>query len=234
VRLLLSEAMQDNRSELSRHIRGYSGTRRRILVVDDDPMHVEFMRGLLTPLGFHVDAVHSGAAARAAATSLAPDLVMVDLSLPDRTGWDVLREIRADPALARMRVLVVSANAHEYAPGSPEALHDGFVMKPVDIAVLLSSLQSHLRLEWVYGSDPAIAATGLVVSEELKGKIAKHLEDLWQLGLIGHVRGIQARLREFEAAEPAAGPLAHALRAMVERFDMKRYMTTIRELRESA
>jgi hypothetical protein len=72
------------------------------------------------------------------------------------------------------------------------------------------------------------------VGPELKLKISNHLEDLWQLGLIGHVRGIQARLRELETAEPEAASLAQGLRAMVERFDMKRYMTTIRELREIA
>jgi hypothetical protein len=136
--------------------------------------------------------------------------------------------------LSRVPVLVVSANAHEYAPGSAQVLHDGFVMKPVDAAVLLSGLKARLRLEWIYGSDPAAVEAGLTVSTELRGKIGNHLEDLWQLGLIGHVRGIQARLREFEAAEPAASGLAHSLRAMVERFEMKRYMTTIRELRETA
>jgi CheY-like chemotaxis protein len=162
----------------------------------------------------------------------APDLVMVDLSLPDMTGWQVLQQMRAVPALARVPVLVVSANAHEYAPGSAQVLHDGFVMKPVDAAVLLAGLQSRLGIEWIYGADQAAAAAALTISTELRHKIGKHLEDLWQLGLIGHVRGIQSRLREFEAAEPAAAGLAQSLHAMVERFDMKRYMTTIQELRE--
>jgi response regulator RpfG family c-di-GMP phosphodiesterase len=158
---------------------------------------------------------------------------MMDLSLPDMTGWEVLRALRPELLRSGIRVLVVSANAHEYAPGSSEALHDGFVMKPVDAAVLLAALQVQLRLEWVYGSDPAAAEAGLDIDPALREKIRKHLEELWQLGLIGHIRGIQARLREFEAAEPAAGALARSLRAMVERFDMKRYMTTIQGLRES-
>ncbi len=234
VRLLLSEALQDSRTELSRHIRGYAGTRRRILVVDDDPAHVDFMSGLLVPLGFLVDAVHTGAAAVAAAVASPPDLIMVDLSLPDMTGWDVLRQMREDPELEKVPVLVVSANAHEYAPGSAQVLHDGFVMKPVDVSVVFSALQRMLRLEWTYGGEQPDAEAGLCVGGELRARIGTHLEELWQLGLIGHVRGIQARLREFEVSEPAAGPLAQALRTMVERFDLKRYMTTIRELRESA
>ncbi len=232
VRLLLSEAMQDVKVEMSRHIRGYSGARRRILVVDDDPLHVAFMQGLLVPLGFDVASARTGAEAAPAAAGFAPDLAMVDLSLPDMTGWEVMDGLRADPALSRMRVLVVSANAHEYTPGSAEALHDGFVMKPVDAAVLLTALQVQLRLEWIYGTDPAAAEAGLVITADLRDRIGKHLEELWQLGQIGHVRGIQSRLREFEAAEPAARALAQALRAMVEGFDMKRYMKTIQELRE--
>ncbi len=148
------------------------------------------------------------------------------------TGWQVMGTLSEDPALSRMRVLVVSANAHEYTPGGAEALHDGFVMKPVDAAVLLSALQAQLRLEWIYGSDAAAAEAGLVITAELRERIGRYLEELWQLGQIGHVRGIQSRLREFEVEEPAASALAQALRAMVERFDMKRYMTTIRGLRE--
>jgi hypothetical protein len=71
------------------------------------------------------------------------------------------------------------------------------------------------------------------VAPALLGRIGRHLEDLWQLGQIGHVRGIQARLREFEAVEPSAMALARSLRMMVERFEMKGYMTMIQELREN-
>jgi CheY-like chemotaxis protein len=201
--------------------------------VDDDVNHVQFMQGLLQPLGFEVSAVHTGGEAAEAAANT-PDLIMVDLSLPDATGWEVIRRLRDIPALQRVRMLVVSANAHEYAPGSEIALHDGFVMKPVEASMLLAALQTQLHLEWNYSSEPVTPDTLLQFTPELTRRLGKHLEDLWQLGLIGHVRGIQSRLREFEAQEPEAGPLVKALRAMVEKFDMKRYMTTIKGLRESS
>jgi signal transduction histidine kinase/DNA-binding NarL/FixJ family response regulator len=232
VRVMLSEAMQDSGAELSRLVRGYQGMRRRLLVIDDDHSHVEFMRGLLEPLGFEVAAVHVGAGAVAAAAP-APDLIMVDLSLPDMTGWEVMQRLRAVPALEGVRILVVSANAHEFVPDGEATLHDGFVVKPVEVSVLLAELQRQLRLEWTYAVDQVSPAANLQVSTELVGKVARHLEDLWQLGLIGHVRGIQARLRDFEQQEPQAKPLVEALRAMVENFDMKRYMNTIKGLREN-
>lgn len=233
VRLLLSEALQHAGSERSRDIRGYRGPRRRILVVDDDPVHVQLMESLLRPLDFEVESVGTGGEAAAAAARFRPDLAMLDLSLPDMTGWDVARALRADPANDALRVLIVSANAHEFLPGSDKALHDGFLMKPVDMTLLLAALQTQLYLEWDYGTEAAVAEGQVEMGAELLARAARHLEELWQLGQIGHVRGIQARLREFESAEPAAAALVRSLRAMVERFDMKGYMSTIRGLREN-
>ncbi|MEO8316617.1 MAG: ATP-binding protein, partial [Pseudomonadota bacterium] len=232
IRMLLSEAMQDASAELSRLANGYQGTRRRILVIDDDLSHVEFMRGLLQPLGFEASAVNTGAEA-AQAASYKPDLIMVDLSLPDMTGWEVIRQLRNMPELQGVRILVVSANAHEYSPGG-EALHDGFVIKPVEVSTLLSALQKQLHLEWTYSSEQIHEDAAPQLSPDMLGRCGIHLEDLWQLGQIGHVRGIQSRLRDFEAQEPQAQALVRALREMVEKFDMKLYMTTIKGLRESS
>lgn len=232
VRVLLSEAMQDAQVAHARHIRGYLGERRRLLIVDDDANHVSFMLGLLRSLGFEVSSVGTGAAAVDAAAEI-PDLIMVDLSLPDATGWEVIRALRDRPSLRSVRILVVSANAHEFAPGSEESLHDGFVMKPVDLSVLLATIQKQLHLQWEYGEEAAVPAPEAAQFDAaMARRYAKQLEDLWQLGMIGHVRGIQARLREFEANEPDARPLVKVLSGLVQKFDMKRYMETIRGLRE--
>ena len=234
VKLLLSEALQQVGMEGALRVRGYQGPRRRILVVDDDPLHVQMMRSLLEPLQFELETIGTGSEAVSAALRFRPDLVLLDLSLPDMSGWDVAEGLRLRPELRSLRVVIVSANAHEFMPGSEQALHDGFLMKPVDVQVLLEALQAQLHLTWTHGSDVPVAEGRVEVTRDVIDRIGRHLEDLWQLGQIGHVRGIQARLREFETAEPAASSLARSLRGMVERFDMKSYMSTIRELRESA
>ena len=56
-------------------------------------------------------------------------------------------------------------------------------------------------------------------------------DDLYQLGLIGHVRGIQAKLREMEA-DPANQAFAHQMRALVASFDLKRYMLVLEGMRK--
>src|SRR5690606_29440014 len=74
VRLLLSEAMEHPPKERARQIRGYAGPRRRILVVDDDPAHVQVMTSLLAPLQFDVEVAMTGAAAERMAMEFRPDL----------------------------------------------------------------------------------------------------------------------------------------------------------------
>src|SRR5690606_5634935 len=98
VRLLLSEAMQPAGGARTRQVRGYQGLRRRILVVDDDASHVQVMRSLLHPLDFEVESAGTGAEAVKVAAHFRPDLALVDLSLPDITGWDVVRPFRAEAA----------------------------------------------------------------------------------------------------------------------------------------
>src|SRR6187200_2780216 len=108
---------------------------------------------------------------------------------------------RARPALQGMPVVMVSANAHEYAPGGYGANHDAFLTKPVDISVLLETLRTCLKLEWRYHAEPAPVRTH---DSMLRAAPAArhHLEDLWQLGMIGHVRGIHAKLRDIESEDP--------------------------------
>ena len=58
-----------------------------------------------------------------------------------------------------------------------------------------------------------------------------HVDDLYQLGLIGHVRGIQAKLLEMES-DPTNKPFASRMRALVANFDLKRYMHVLEGMRK--
>ena len=58
-----------------------------------------------------------------------------------------------------------------------------------------------------------------------------HLDDLYQLGRIGHVRGIQAKLRQMEEEDFANAPVIKQLRGLVANFDLKRYMNVVEAMR---
>jgi signal transduction histidine kinase/CheY-like chemotaxis protein len=232
VRMLLSEAVHDGKVDNVRWIRGYEGERKSILLIDDNVSHVSILTSLFTSLGFRVSSADTGIGGVARAATSMPDLAIVDISLPDMTGWETIGRIRSLPGSEQLRVVVASANAHESAPGGGTAVHDDFLVKPLDLSVLLASVQRQLQLTWLYKPEAlADSPENGVVAGQLSDTATRHIEDLWQLGLIGHVRGIHAKLRDLDAEHPRNRTLAARLRSMVDRFDMSQYMNTLKELR---
>lgn len=81
----------------------------RILVVEDDPSIRELLVADLELEGHEVQAVGDGLAALAAIEAEAPDAVVCDVMMPELTGWDVVRRLRADERFATLPVVVLSA-----------------------------------------------------------------------------------------------------------------------------
>jgi CheY-like chemotaxis protein/anti-sigma regulatory factor (Ser/Thr protein kinase) len=236
VRLLLSEAApapqagEQAAGAGARAVTGYLGARRRLLLVDDDAAHLDIVQSLLRPLGFELFAAHDGPTGLALAAECRPDLAMVDLSMPGLSGWQVAERLRGLAGPGSPRIVIVSANAHEFAPGGGGAAHDAFLIKPIDMQRLLECLAGQLALQWTH--EPAPAASDAESSEAgLPGHSRHHVDDLYQLGLIGHVRGIQAKLREMEN-DPGNRPFASRMRALVANFDLKRYMHVLEGMRK--
>ena len=103
-----------------------------ILIVEDDRGVREGMAVLLEGEGYQVEAVAGGRAALALMRERMPSLVLLDLMMPEMTGWAVHEAMLQDPALRRVPVCVISAVADE-APDGATAVLD----KPVKIAELL-------------------------------------------------------------------------------------------------
>jgi signal transduction histidine kinase/CheY-like chemotaxis protein/purine-cytosine permease-like protein len=234
VRLLLSEARHDpSVPAITQRVQGYLGARRRILLVDDDPIHLDIVRGVLVPLNFEIYTAGNGGEGLVMARQCLPDLVMLDISMPDMTGWQVATQLRGLPEMQATKIVIVSANAHEYNPGGDEeAPHDAFVMKPVDIQVLLDCMGSLLRVQWIYQAQPQDTPIESAV-EPIALHARHHIDDLYQLGRIGHVRGIQAKLNEMESVDPASKPFATHLRKLVTNFDLKSYMQALEVMRKN-
>jgi signal transduction histidine kinase/CheY-like chemotaxis protein/purine-cytosine permease-like protein len=228
VRLLLSEAAPTPNIEIARAVTGYAGARRRLLLIDDDASHIDIVRSLLEPLGFELFCAHDGESGLKLAHEHHPDLAMVDVSMPGMTGWQVAERLRAMPE-GSPKIVIVSANAHEFAPGGAESSHDAFLIKPIDMQRVLECLAVQLDLRWK-DEDPG-AAREADLQGSLPDHSRHHVDDLYQLGLIGHVRGIQAKLREMET-DPVNKPFATRMRALVANFDLKRYMNVLEGMRK--
>jgi two-component system, cell cycle response regulator DivK len=116
-----------------------------ILLVEDTPANLALASKLLRAAGHEVIATETAAEGVALATARLPDLVLMDLGLPDMDGWQALREIRADERAAALRVIAFTADAmlgdRERALASG---FDGYMSKPIDFATFAASVEGYL------------------------------------------------------------------------------------------
>lgn len=120
----------------------------RILTVEDTGHNLDLMTYLLEACGHEVLPARTGAAGLARALADRPDLVVLDLQLPDIDGFQVLTALRADPSTAGLPVVAVTAYAmvgdrdHVLAAG-----FDGYLAKPIDPATFVRSIDAFLPPE---------------------------------------------------------------------------------------
>ena len=121
----------------------------RILSIEDDPE----MRGLLQLIferqGHHVVGVKKGEFGLELLKSLRPDILLLDLMLPDVDGWELYRELKEDKELAQVPVVIVSARNEEddAQDGYRVVGNDRFVEKPFEVKELIEVVNHILKRE---------------------------------------------------------------------------------------
>jgi two-component system phosphate regulon response regulator PhoB len=118
----------------------------RILVVDDEPDLLELVRLNLDQAGFQVETADSGGAALHALRKSPPDLMILDLMLPDLSGTEICREVRANPELAHLPIIMLTARAEEVDRiVGLELGSDDYVTKPFSPRELTLRVKAVLR-----------------------------------------------------------------------------------------
>lgn len=122
-----------------------NNTAKHVLLVDDDESIVEPLRLAFEDRGHRVSVASDGTQALSLIERLSPDLVVLDLVMPRRSGFAVLDRI-ADFATRRPRIMMVTANAElRYRQVAADRGVDTFIAKPYDIAMLLDEAESLLQ-----------------------------------------------------------------------------------------
>lgn len=117
----------------------------RILVIEDNADNLELVRFLLEQAGFQVISAMDGLDGLEKARSLKPDLVLLDMSLPELDGWHLAKKLKDAPETARIPIIALTAHT---LPGDRrralEAGCDGFISKPLNVARFASQIQEYL------------------------------------------------------------------------------------------
>jgi CheY-like chemotaxis protein len=116
----------------------------RILIVEDHPTMREAMRLVLEGEGFDIDEASDGDQALAAVHEDAPDLVLLDMSIPGTAGLDVLAAVKNDPATSEVRVIVVTATGEEGRAAAMAGGADNYFTKPFSPIALLQAVEEVL------------------------------------------------------------------------------------------
>src|SRR5271166_6182421 len=124
-----------------------TSAREEVLVVDDTPASLRLLTELLTQHGYLVRPAEDGALALESVAAKAPDLILLDVSMPGMVGYEVCRRLKADEKSSRIPVIFISAfgDTRQKVSGF-EAGGIDYITKPFEAEEVLARVRTHLRL----------------------------------------------------------------------------------------
>jgi len=121
----------------------------RVVCVEDEPEMIDLIRLILSRKGFEVIGANGGKQGLETIRDQKPDLVLLDLMMPDMDGWEVYQQMKADKEIADIPVIVVTAKAQsiDKVLGLHIAKVDDYISKPFSPQELLDSVDRILKKE---------------------------------------------------------------------------------------
>ncbi len=121
---------------------------KRVVCIEDEPEMIDLVRLILGRKGFYVIGANGGIEGLETVRREKPDLILLDLMMPDMDGWEVYQQIKADPNLRNIPVIVVTAKAQsiDKVLGLHIAKVDDYITKPFGPQELLESVEKILGL----------------------------------------------------------------------------------------
>ncbi|WP_160295210.1 ATP-binding protein [Geobacter sp. OR-1] len=218
------------------HVTGYRGESKRILVVDDNISNAALFVSLLEPLGFEVDTARNGKEALQRSAEYRPDLVLMDLVMPEMDGLAAALEMRRRPELDRTRIIGASATLTKSIDKDAfVAACDDFLPKPIRIDLLLDKIGALLGIEWDMTA-PEPAQQGEVSGPVREDSVFAapspvELDELYDLAMRGDMSKIEAWAAALEQKETAFASFAAKLRELAGGFRTKAILAMVEQYR---
>lgn len=213
--------------KLFKNIKGFEGYKRKILIVDDKMDNIKILKDVLLPLKFEVVEAYDGEEAIEKAIQFQPNLILMDLIMPVKDGYDATKQIRQIPELQDVIIIAVSASVFEKAQQeSLQAGCDDFLIKPIRIDQLLQKLSIHLELKWFYEKE--------VVKDKQDEPTfvfppIESIRELYDLAYMGDILGVRRWLDNIEQKDTKYKIFVDEIRHLAKNFDLTRIRELIKE-----
>lgn len=189
----------------------------RILIVDDEEENREFLREMLTSLGFAVQEAGNGTECLEKAEEWIPDLVLMDLRMPGMDGLEATRALRRHTRLGGIPIVMITAAAFpEDRAQAEEAGCNAHLAKPVTFEALLSALERLLLIQW-HTQKPSSDAAAARDVDKLPERQAQRLTALIQTGSVTALRVFAGEMLR-EGCCPA---FAARIEMLADEFDLE-------------
>jgi class 3 adenylate cyclase len=151
----------------------------RILIADDNAANLDILRTRLAGQGYEIVPAMDGEAALDAAREHRPDLILLDVMMPKRDGFEVCRLLKSDPALPFMPIILVTAkgDSRDIVTGL-ECGADEYLTKPVDHAALMARVKSILRIKALHDQVQEQALQLADWNRTLERRVAEQVDEL--------------------------------------------------------
>ncbi|MDJ0635472.1 MAG: CHASE domain-containing protein [Xenococcaceae cyanobacterium MO_188.B29] len=215
---------------------GYQGKQRRLLIADDKTENQFALISILKPLGFATLTANNGQEAVTLAQKIKPDLILIDLVMPFKSGFEAIQEIRQIKEFKDIPIIALSSSILDSSDFNHQiAGSDAFLTKPVQEQQLLALLKRYLQLEWVYPlitmddyktlnkSDEKITVSKIIVPP------SQDLEDLHELAMLGSMKKICEWAISLEKLDPKYKPFASELQQLAKSFQEKEIVNLVKQ-----
>ncbi len=200
---------------------GYTGERKRILIVDDQEENRLMLRELLEPLGFTVTLAEHVQDALDEALAEPPDCILMDLVMPVMTGFEAVKQLRQLPQFEHTPIFAISASAFkEDQQRSRTAGCDAFLPKPVETEKLFTLLAEYLTITWQYEDltykedTPAMPPDAEIIAPP-----QEELETIYELAMLGNMRRIREQAEHLETLDDRYIPFAERIQQLAKAFE---------------
>ncbi len=209
--------IEPSRKPMERIVIGYKGSRKKVLVVDDRQTNRSVLVDWLKPLGFEVAEAENGIQAIESAKKLHPDLIIIDLMMPQMGGFEAIHGIRNIKEISDTAIIVMSASEYNVTPEEcrMKGAND-FLSKPIDWQKLIVMIESYLHLQWNY--QKAAEEEAPETAEQIIPPPSDELELLYNLTMRGDMMQLAKRAKYIESLDKQYIPFARKLESLAEGF----------------